>query len=105
MEADSIALRPEAARPASTLQKARRQGHRRRVESDGRRAEVKLSSVATHLHLEELGDPTEVVTQASEAGVTRLVAMGVDLERSRMAVDLARQHEEVWAGIGHHPTE
>jgi len=37
--------------------------------------------------------------------VTRLVAMGVDLERSRMAVDLAGQHPEVWAGIGHHPTE
>jgi TatD DNase family protein len=46
-----------------------------------------------------------VVTQASTAGVTRLVAMGVDLERSRVAVDLAAQHPEVWAGIGHHPTE
>jgi TatD DNase family protein len=46
-----------------------------------------------------------VVAQASDAGVTRLVAMGVDLERSRIAVDLARQHPEVWAGIGHHPSE
>ena len=46
-----------------------------------------------------------MVTQASTAGVTRLVAMGVDLEKSRMAVDLAVQHPEVWAGIGHHPSE
>jgi TatD DNase family protein len=45
------------------------------------------------------------VTQAVDAGVTRLVAMGVDLEKSRIALDLARQYPEVWAGIGHHPSE
>jgi TatD DNase family protein len=31
--------------------------------------------------------------------------MGVDLEKSRIALDLARQYPEVWAGIGHHPSE
>jgi TatD DNase family protein len=31
--------------------------------------------------------------------------MGVDLARSRTAVDLARRLPEVWAGVGHHPTE
>jgi TatD DNase family protein len=46
-----------------------------------------------------------VVAKAAAAGVTRLVAMGVDLRRSRAAVDLARRHPEVWAGVGHHPTE
>jgi TatD DNase family protein len=46
-----------------------------------------------------------VVAKAAAAGVTRLVAMGVDLQRSRAAVDLARRHPEVWAGVGHHPTE
>jgi TatD DNase family protein len=45
------------------------------------------------------------VTQAADAGVTRLIAMGVDLEKSRIALDLARQYPEVWAGIGHHPSE
>ena len=45
------------------------------------------------------------MTQAVVAGVTRLVAMGVDLEKSRIALDLARQYPEVWAGIGHHPSE
>lgn len=45
------------------------------------------------------------MTQAADAGVTRLVAMGVDLEKSRIALDLARQYPEVWAGIGHHPSE
>ena len=42
---------------------------------------------------------------AVSAGVTRMIAMGVDLERSRQAIAFASQFEEVWAGIGHHPTE
>jgi len=46
-----------------------------------------------------------VVAQAVSAGVTRLVAMGVDLRRSRLALDLSRRYTEVWAGVGHHPTE
>jgi TatD DNase family protein len=46
-----------------------------------------------------------VVAQASAAGVTRLIAMGVDLERSRAAVSLAHRFGQVWAGVGHHPTE
>jgi TatD DNase family protein len=40
-----------------------------------------------------------------EAGVTRMVTMGVDVARSRVAIALARGHSEVWAGVGHHPTE
>jgi TatD DNase family protein len=37
--------------------------------------------------------------------VTRMVTMGVDVPRSRIAIALARGHSEVWAGVGHHPTE
>lgn len=39
------------------------------------------------------------------AGVTSLIAMGVDLDRSRNAVQLAHRHQEVWAGVGHYPLE
>jgi TatD DNase family protein len=46
-----------------------------------------------------------VVRAAANAGVTRMVTMGVDLIRSRAAVALAREHREVWAAVGHHPTE
>jgi TatD DNase family protein len=46
-----------------------------------------------------------VVRAAVEAGVTRMVTMGVDAARSRIAIALARGHSEVWAGVGHHPTE
>ena len=46
-----------------------------------------------------------MVAQAAAAGVTRMIAMGTDLERSRLAVEMAGAHEGVWAGIGHYPTE
>lgn len=61
--------------------------------------------VDTHLHLEELGDATEVVQQANAAGVTRLIGVGVNLEQSANAVSLGHAYEEVWAGVGHHPLE
>src|SRR5690348_17040061 len=61
--------------------------------------------VDTHLHIEELGDATEVVQQAVAAGVTRLIAVGVNLERSGNAVSLGHAYEEVWAGVGHYPLE
>src|SRR3989442_15962753 len=61
--------------------------------------------VDTHLHLEELGDATEVVEQAVAAGVTRLIGVGVNLEQSTNAVSLGHAYQEVWAGVGHHPLE
>jgi TatD DNase family protein len=46
-----------------------------------------------------------VVEQSVAAGVTRLIAVGVNLDRSSNAVSLAHAYEEVWAGVGHHPLE
>jgi len=34
-----------------------------------------------------------------------MVAVGVNLEQSRRAVEMATAHEGVWAGVGHYPTE
>jgi TatD DNase family protein len=45
------------------------------------------------------------VAEANAAGVTRMIAMGVDIDRSRKALELARSHVGVWAGVGHHPEE
>ena len=46
-----------------------------------------------------------MVDAAARAGVTRMITMGVDLERSRAAVALAHGFESVWAGVGHQPSE
>ncbi len=72
---------------------------------DPSRAFPVASLVDTHLHLEELGHPDEVVAQAVSAGVTRMIAVGVDLEHSRRVVDLAHRFPEVFAGVGHYPTD
>jgi TatD DNase family protein len=45
------------------------------------------------------------VQQAVAAGVTRLIAVGADFERSANAVSLSHAYEEVWAGVGHYPLE
>ena len=46
-----------------------------------------------------------MVQQANAAGVTRLIGVGVNLEKSANAVSLGHAYEEVWAGVGHHPLE
>ena len=46
-----------------------------------------------------------MVDEAVGAGVTRMVAVGVDLDRSRRAVALAHRHDQVWAAVGHYPLE
>jgi TatD DNase family protein len=46
-----------------------------------------------------------VVEAAVSAGVTRMITMGVNLERSQEALVLAHGHPEVFAGVGHIPTE
>ena len=46
-----------------------------------------------------------MVRHAAAAGVTRMIAMGVNPERNRRAVELATGFPEVWAGVGHYPAE
>lgn len=46
-----------------------------------------------------------MVEAAVKAGVTRMIAMGVDLERSQQALAYAHRYPEVFAGVGHFPTE
>jgi TatD DNase family protein len=87
--------RPRAASPRGAVQAPRR----------SRSRGAGHIFVDTHCHLEELGDTDEVVEQAVVAGVTRVVAVGVDLEHSRRVLALAHRHPEVFAGVGHYPTE
>jgi TatD DNase family protein len=72
---------------------------------DPSRAFPAASLVDTHLHLEELGDSRTVVDEAVEAGVGRMITMGVGPERNQKALQLAHQHSEVFAGVGHFPTD
>jgi len=64
--------------------------------------------VDTHCHIHEADYPLpaeEVITRATQAGVTKLVCIGTDIASSRQAVAFAAAHDNVWAVIGIHPHE
>jgi TatD DNase family protein len=60
--------------------------------------------VDTHVHLDEVdGDLDDVLAEARRAGVTDLIAMGVDASTSRRVADWSDTRPGVWAAVGHHP--
>ena len=58
----------------------------------------------THLFLCD-GPEGEVVTAAREAGVTRMLTVGMDAESNPAAIGAAERHGEVFAAVGRHPNE
>jgi len=61
--------------------------------------------IDTHAHLGSLEDPDAAVERATEAGVTRILAVGTDVEDGRRALELAERHDGVFAILGIHPHE
>src|SRR3990167_9636181 len=49
-------------------------------------------------------DRNEVLGRAREAGI-RLICVGTDLETSRQGIELAQNHEGIWASVGLHPND
>ncbi|WKZ26986.1 MAG: TatD family hydrolase [Candidatus Paceibacterota bacterium] len=49
-------------------------------------------------------DRDEVLARAKEDGV-RMVCVGVDLDSSQAAIELAAAHDHVWASVGLHPND
>lgn len=46
-----------------------------------------------------------LAADAAEAGVSRLICVGCDLDDSRIAVDFVKNRENCWASVGIHPHE
>jgi TatD DNase family protein len=62
--------------------------------------------VDTHAHLNFPEFKTEVpavLGRAKEAGVGKIVNVGVDLDSSKQSLDLARKYPEIYATVGFHP--
>jgi TatD DNase family protein len=60
----------------------------------------------THAHLQFdafAGQVPAVVHRATEAGVSKIITVGVDTADSRKAIELAATYEQVWATVGVHP--
>lgn len=65
---------------------------------------IQLIDTHTHLHLPHFdADREATIARARDAGVIRIIEIGYDLESSRRAVDLAAQHEGIYAVVGIQP--
>lgn len=61
----------------------------------------------THAHLDFpdfARDLSETLERATEAGISKSIAIGTDFESSRRAVALARVYPQVYAVVGWHPS-
>jgi TatD DNase family protein len=60
--------------------------------------------IDSHTHLDRGSAPeAELVAAAREAGVRRILTVGIDAGSRRAALAAAEAHDEVYAAIGHHP--
>jgi len=62
--------------------------------------------IDSHTHLDRGPAPeAELVEQAREAGLTRILTIGMDGPSRQAALRAAETYPEVYAAIGHHPNE
>src|SRR5271163_4603767 len=64
--------------------------------------------IDTHAHLDYTDydpDRAEVISRATEAGVTEIISIGTRIDSSTRAVELAENFPNIWATVGIHPCE
>ena len=62
--------------------------------------------IDSHSHLDRCaGEPDELVERAREAGVTRILTVGLDGAGNRRQIELAELFPEVFAAVGRHPNQ
>jgi TatD DNase family protein len=67
--------------------------------------QIKYIDIHGHINFPEYdADREEVIKRAIEVGVGMIV-IGIDIESSKRAIELAETHENMWATVGIHPTE
>jgi TatD DNase family protein len=63
-----------------------------------------MKLVDTHAHLDLLKEDVEkALGAAAQAGVTEVITIGISIESSRKALQLARRYPQVYATVGIHP--
>jgi TatD DNase family protein len=61
--------------------------------------------IDTHAHLTALDDADEAIRRGAEAGVTRILTVGTNVDDCRTSLSLADRYEGVFAILGIHPHE
>jgi TatD DNase family protein len=67
-----------------------------------------MQLIDTHCHLDWNSfdaDREAVIDRARQAGVTRMITIGVDGPSSRRAIEIAEAHDAVYAAVGVHPND
>jgi TatD DNase family protein len=65
-----------------------------------------MKLIDTHCHLDEIGDTDLAVREAKEAGVTGIIAVGINYETNLKVLELAKQFSGiVFPALGLHPQE
>jgi TatD DNase family protein len=67
-----------------------------------------MEFVDTHCHpfFKDISDRLEtVLDDARDAGIRKIIAVGTSLSDSQTAIDIAVEHDNVWAAAGAHPHE
>ena len=65
-----------------------------------------VNIIDTHCHLDMINsamDINEVVYRAVDRGISRIITVGIDIESSKRAVELADEFDAVYATVGIHP--
>ncbi|NOQ67193.1 MAG: YchF/TatD family DNA exonuclease [Desulfobacterales bacterium] len=65
-----------------------------------------ISVIDTHCHLDMINsgdDIGTIISRASASGVSHIITVGIDLESSKKAIDIAEQNKSVYATVGIHP--
>lgn len=61
--------------------------------------------IHSHLNLKPLSKNFEEVVKRMREAKTKTITVGVDLETSQRALEIALQNEDIWATVGLHPTD
>lgn len=70
------------------------------------RPTLRAGLIDTHAHLDDRQfdhDREGAIQRSQAAGVRRIITVGTDVDSSRAAVALARQHPAIYAAVGVHP--
>lgn len=62
--------------------------------------------IDTHCHINDdrlYQDRERVISDAKQAGVSKMIVIGWDLDSSKRAVEIANEHDGVYAAVGFHP--
>jgi TatD DNase family protein len=66
-----------------------------------------MHTIDTHSHFNLYqfdGDREEAIARMVDAGVGT-ICVGIDLETSKLAIEIALENDSIWACVGQHPTE